>query len=279
MQIAAFQKKIWSYYKKHGRNLPWRPPTLKLRGMNISYKILVSEVMLQQTQVDRVIPKYELFVKKFGSFKVLANAKTADVIRAWQGLGYNRRALSLKRAAEIVMREYHGKLPRDFKKLVALPGVGPYTAGALLTFIWNEPMVFIETNIRSVYITHFADVRRLKRKSTQIHDKELLPLIEKTLDKKNPREWYYALMDYGAHLKKTLGNQNKRSKHYTKQSVFKGSNRELRGSILKLLAEKSHTEKQIARETGRSQIETRRALEALAAEGFITKRGTTFSLA
>jgi len=273
MQIAAFQKKIWSYYKKHGRNLPWRPPTLKLRGMNISYKILVSEVMLQQTQVDRVIPKYELFVKKFGSFKVLANAKTADVIRAWQGLGYNRRALSLKRAAEIVMREYHGKLPRDFKKLVALPGVGPYTAGALLTFIWNEPMVFIETNIRTVYLHEFFKNKK------NVSDTAIENKIAETLDPKNPRGWYYALMDYGAHLKKTLGNQNKRSKHYTKQSVFKGSNRELRGSILKLLAEKSRTEKQITREMKRPQIETRRALEALAAEGFITKRGTQFSLA
>ncbi len=269
----SFQKTVWSYYKKHGRDLPWRPASHKAtQDKNFPYKILVSEVMLQQTQVDRVLPKYKTFLKSFPSFGSLANAKTADVIRAWQGLGYNRRALSLKRAAEIVMREYHGKLPRDFGTLVALPGVGSYTAGALLTFIWNEPMVFIETNIRTVYLHEFFKNRK------NISDTTIENKIAETLDAKNPREWYYALMDYGAHLKKTLGNQNKRSKHYTKQSTFKGSPRELRGKILKLLAEKSRTEKQIARETKRSQTETRRALNALAAEGFIKKSRTHYTL-
>ncbi len=269
----SFQKTVWSYYKKHGRDLPWRPPTLKLRGADSAYKILVSEVMLQQTQVDRVLPKYKAFLKRFPSFRALANAKTADVIREWQGLGYNRRALNLKRAAESIMREHSGKLPRDFDALTSLPGVGPYTAGALLTFIWNEPMVFIETNIRTVYLHGFFKDKK------HVPDTAIENKIAETLDAKNPREWYYALMDYGAHLKKTLGNQNKRSKHYTKQSAFKGSTRELRGKILKLLTEKPRTEKEIARETKRPQTETRRALEALADEGFITEHRRTLFLA
>lgn len=272
MRRTVFQKKVWGYYKKHGRDLPWRPPMLKLRKADSAYKILVSEVMLQQTQVDRVLPKYKAFLKRFPSFRALANAKTADVIREWQGLGYNRRALNLKRAAEIVMREHSGKLPRDFDTLTSLPGVGPYTAGALLTFIWNEPMVFIETNIRTVYLhTFFKNKKHIP--DTAIENK-----IAETLDAKNPREWYYALMDYGAHLKKTLGNQNKRSKHYTKQSAFKGSHRELRGNILKLLAEKPRMEKDIASHTKRKLSDVRATLSTLTKEGFIKKSRTHYTL-
>ena len=280
MKPREFQKTVWDHYKKHGRSLPWRET-------RDPYKILVSEIMLQQTQVDRVLPKYSLFVKKFKSFEVLAKASTANVIKEWQGLGYNRRALNLKRAAEVVMKEHKGKLPRDYNRLVALPSIGPYTAGALLAFIWNEPMVFIETNIRTVYLHHYADLRgsyppspRLRRasadtrgKNKKISDTELLRYIEGTLDKKNPREWYYALMDYGSYLKKTIGNPNTKSKHYTKQSKFKGSNRELRGAILRLLSHGSTTEKKIITETKRKPADVRQVLAALTREGFIKTKG------
>ncbi len=262
MNPKAFQKTVWSFYKKNKRNLPWR----KTRD---AYKILVSEVMLQQTQVDRVLPKYSSFVKKFRSFEVLAKASTADVIKEWQGLGYNRRALNLKRAAEIVTKEYKGKLPRDYDKLVALPSIGPYTAGALLTFIWNEPMVFVETNIRTVYLHHFFKNKK------NISDKTLENLIAETLDTKNPREWYYALMDYGSYLKKTIGNPNIKSKHYTKQSTFKGSNRELRGAILRILSKGPVTEKKIIAETKRKPADVRRVLSTLIKEGFIKRKGRT----
>ncbi|GMU74446.1 MAG: hypothetical protein AMXMBFR44_6430 [Candidatus Campbellbacteria bacterium] len=263
MNIKRFQREVLSYYKKHGRHaLPWR----KTRD---PYRILVSEVMLQQTQVDRVIPKYKEFLKRFPTFKALAHAKTADVIRAWQGLGYNRRALALQRASQVVMREHDGKLPRDYDALIALPSVGPYTAGALLTFIWNEPMVFIETNIRTVFLHHFFP------KKKNVSDKVLENIIAGTLDERRPREWYWALMDYGAHLKKKIGNESVRSRHYTKQSTFKGSNRELRGNILRTLSKNSATLTVLAKTAKRSISETRAALEALQKEGFIKRKGRT----
>lgn len=260
MDSRQFQKIVWTYYKKNKRNLPWR-------NTRNPYRILVSEIMLQQTQVDRVLPKYKSFLSRFPTFASLAKASPADVIKEWQGLGYNRRALNLKRAAEIVTKEYKGKLPRGYDQLFALPSIGPYTAGALLTFIWNEPMVFIETNIRTVYLHHF-----LKDKKN-ISDKTLESFIVETLDEKNPREWYYALMDYGSYLKKAIGNPNTKSKHYTKQSTFKGSNRELRGAILRLLSKDSATEKKIITETKRKPAEVRQALTALMKEGFIKQKG------
>lgn len=227
--------------------------------------------MLQQTQVDRVIPKYTSFIKKFRSFKGLAKAQTRDVLREWQGLGYNRRALNLKRAAEIIVERYNGALPHSYEDLVALPGVGPYTAKALRTFIWNASEVFIETNIRSVFITHYADICGPgAEKRRKISDAELVPFIEKSLDIKNPREWYYALMDYGSYLKRTYPNPNRRSVHHTKQSKFKGSRRELRGTILRMLhKQKSLTIENVMQETEKKNSEIRNVLSDLAKEGFI----------
>lgn len=166
--------------------------------------------MLQQTQVDRVIPKYAQFLKTFPNWNALARAPQKKVLRAWQGLGYNRRALFVRRAAQTVVQKYGGALPRDFSALASLPGVGPYTAGALLAFIWNEPMVFIETNIRAVFLHHFFPQKAGRLPAQKITDAELLPLITETLDLKNPRVWYWALMDYGAYLKKTLPNPRDR---------------------------------------------------------------------
>lgn len=266
MNRTVFQKLIWMRYQKNGRhNLPWR----KTRD---SYRILVSEVMLQQTQVDRVIPKYKKFLERFPSFTALAKAKTSDVVREWQGLGYNRRALALKRAADIVMKRYGGKLPRDYDALVALPGIGPYTAGAVLAFTWNEPMVFIETNIRTVFLHHFFP------KKKNVSDKVLENIIAETLDERRPREWYWGLMDYGAYLKKTLGNPNARSRHYTKQSTFKGSNRELRGALLRALSEKSASVITLAKTVNRNITETKQALLVLQKEGFIKKSGPRYTL-
>lgn len=268
MKTKEFQKTIWGFYKKNKRNLPWR-------NTRTTYRILVSEIMLQQTQVDRVLPKYKSFLSRFPTFASLAKASPADVIKEWQGLGYNRRALNLKRAAEIVTKEYKGKLPRDYDQLIALPSIGPYTAGALLTFIWNEPMVFIETNIRTVYLHHYADLRgRNADKRGKISDADLIPLIEKSLPANGrARDWYYALMDYGSHLKKTIGNPNIKSKHYTKQSTFKGSNRELRGAILRLLSKGPRTEKKVIFETKRKPADVRQVLVALTKEGFIKTKG------
>lgn len=226
LTIQAFQKIVWEHYRKYGRHtLPWRKTT-------DPYRILVSEVMLQQTQVDRVIPKYKAFIKKFPTVKKLAAAKPHDVLALWSGLGYNRRALYLHRGAQAIVLQYKHKFPTDIETLEQLPGIGPYTARAVAAFAYNQPSTFIETNIRSVYIHHFFP------KQKKVNDKLLMPLIEKSLPADRAREWYAALMDYGASIKRTVGNTSKQSAHYTKQSKFKGSIREVRGHILRELIAK-----------------------------------------
>lgn len=264
MTPNRFRKTVWDYYEKHARPMPWR-------NIQSPYKILVSEIMLQQTQVSRVMEKYPPFIKRFPTFKALAEAPQRDVLEEWMGLGYNRRGLNLKRTAEIVTRDYRGKLPRTHEELMKLPGIGPATAGALRAYVFNEPDVFIETNIRSVYIHHFL------KKATDVTDKDLLPLIEKTVDRDNPREWYYALMDYGTHLKKTHGNASRKSAHYTRQSKFTGSTRELRAKILKhLLAHPSQTPTQITKAIDLKDKRIPAVLETLTRDGLITKAGSRY---
>ncbi len=197
------------------------------------YWVVVSEVMLQQTQVSRVQEKFPEFVGRFKDFLMLAQASPAEVITAWQGLGYNRRALNLHKLAKMVVEEYDGELPSDPTELIKLPGIGPGTAGSIAAFAYDQPVVFIETNIRRVFIHHFfSDQER-------IDDKQLLPLVKEALDRESPREWYYALMDYGTHLAKTVPNPNRRSKHHTIQSTFEGSDRQIRGAILRALVKEN----------------------------------------
>ena len=252
-----FVKIVRGFYRRHGRHsLPWRRLRLRKDGTVDPYKITVSEIMLQQTQVDRVIPKYKAFVKTFPTVRALARAPLGDVLRAWQGLGYNRRAKMLHQCAKEVLEKHGGRFPRAYEELMALSGIGPYTAGAIMAFAFNTPVPLIETNVRTVYLHHFFKNKK------QVRDTEIMHLVERTLDRKNPRMWYAALMDYGAHLKKTIGNQNTRSRQYTKQSAFKGSDREVRGAILRILAggqktksdlinecmcEKERVEKQLSR--------------------------------
>lgn len=183
--------------------------------------------MLQQTQVERVIPKYENFIQTFPTSYALANAKVHDVLTLWQGLGYNRRALYLMKTTQAIEKEYEGNFPQTEVELRQLPGVGSYTAAAICAFAFSKPVVMIETNIRRACIDEFF------KKKEGISDSDILPIVASCLDKDNPREWYYALMDYGAHLKKTGENANRRSKHYTRQSKFSGSDREIRGEIVK----------------------------------------------
>ena len=187
--IRTFRNTIYDHYHRHGRDLPWR------RTRN-PYRVLVSEIMLQQTQVDRVIEKYGLFLSSFPDFQTLAAASVKDVLRLWQGLGYNRRALGLKALAERVVTQHRGRLPSDPDKLIALPGIGKYTAGAVGAFAFNKPVVFMDTNIRRVFIHTFFKDQDL------IEDAHILPLVEQTLDASDPRSWYNALMDYGAMLAK-----------------------------------------------------------------------------
>lgn len=220
--ISQFRSIIYSFYKQHRRNFPFR--------QNITpYNVLVSEIMLQQTQTGRVSQKFMNFVEKFPDFLALSKAPLEDVLKVWQGLGYNRRAIALKKISDIVINDYHGKLPDSIEILKSFPQIGHNTASSILTFAFNNPTVFIETNIRRVYIYFFF------HNKYSISDKEIIPFVEKTIDMPNPREWYYALMDYGVILKKSYPDLNKRSVHYRKQAPFKGSNRQIRGNLLKLL--------------------------------------------
>lgn len=231
MTIPAFQKKILSWYRRNGRHdLPWRPPSLKLRsdGSVDPYKILVSEVMLQQTQVDRVIPKFQSFSKKFPTAATLVRASTRDLLSEWKGLGYNRRALYLRRAAQKIERDFCGVFPRDPSLVEQLPGVGRYTARAVAAFAFDAPHVCIETNIRRIFLHYFFPGKQ------GVLDMEILPLVEKALWKKSPRLWYGALMDYGALAMKGVKNPNTRSRHYAHQSRFEGSRRYARAKLLDL---------------------------------------------
>ena len=222
----AFQSKIWNFYHQNKRAFPWRDEITP-------YKVTVSEIMLQQTQTSRVVDKFTNWISLFPSWKDLAQASEFKVLQAWQGLGYNRRALALHKIAQFVIQKYNSELPNDPIILVTFPQIGPNTAASICSFAFNKPTTFIETNIRTVFTHEFFPGQN------KVCDKELLKLIEKTVDHQNPQEWYYALMDYGNYLKKSLKNINSASKHYKKQSKFKGSQREIRGFIIKQLTRKN----------------------------------------
>jgi A/G-specific adenine glycosylase len=257
---SAFERAVWEYYEENKRDLPWR----KTRD---PYAILVSEIMLQQTQVERVIPFYKNWLRKFPTFRALAKAPLRDVLAAWQGLGYNRRGIALHNLAKQVEKDYRGNLPRSRKALVALPGIGPYTAGAVLAFAYGSPEPVIETNIRRAYLHHFFPRKK------KVSDQELLKLVAATMDASRPREWLYALMDYGAYLGKALRvkNPNRRGAGYKRQSAFKGSLRELRGKILRTLLKDIVQPLHVLPEAlGDTPKRVAVALAALKEEGFIS---------
>lgn len=190
--------------------------------------------MLQQTQVERVTTKFEQFIEAFPSLQALASASLREVLSVWQGLGYNRRARYLREACALIAQRHKGRLPRSYAGLRALPGIGHATAASILAFAYNEPVVFLETNIRTVFIHHFF------KRAAAVRDADILPLVEQTLDRPHSRQWYYALMDYGVWLKRTRGNAARRSAHYSRQSRFEGSDRQLRGSILRRLLKRGN---------------------------------------
>ena len=265
--IRTFQKTILAQYRRHGRDLPWRSTA-------DPYRILLSEVMLQQTQVDRVAPKYQEFLNRFPDPAALAGAPLQQVLAAWSGLGYNRRAKALKSCAEALMARHGGILPDNYDELVRLPGIGPYTARAVRVFAFNRAEVVLETNIRSVYIHFFFP------ESGLVRDADLFPLIDKTIYRRNPRRWYNALMDYGAALKKACGNPSRRSSGHVRQGPFENSNRQLRGALIRILLEHACcSEADLIRHTRADAARVRLALSGLAAEGLITGAGSKYSIA
>jgi A/G-specific adenine glycosylase len=265
--IHDFQKMVLSYYNVHGRDLVWR-------HTSDPYQILVSEIMLQQTQVERVAVKFPEFIRAFPDFDALAAASLEDILSVWQGMGYNRRAISLQKCAERVMREYHGRLPADIDTLSTFPGIGRATASSIGAFAFRMPVVFIETNIRRVFIHFFFP------HSPTVCDAEILPFVEQTLYHPDPRTWYWALMDLGSALKKTVINPNRRSAHYTKQPPFEGSDRKIRGVILKILLKEHYLEEgELCVRLPEKRYRVARILRTLESEGFIQRKDNGYQLA
>lgn len=213
--LLAFQTQILTWYTLNKRDLPWR----KTRD---PYAILVSEVMSQQTQIARVIPKYLSWVTKFPTVFDLAKADTKDVLAAWSGLGYNRRAMYLRTCAQIIVSKYQGKFPQDEKLLRLLPGVGEYTARAILCFAFNSQVAVIDTNVKKVILVRIV-------KNTTLEKKELEKIAQNLLPNGQAYEWNQALMDYAA------SELKKEKISIPRQTAFKYSNRYFRGRIIKYL--------------------------------------------
>ena len=292
-ELRAFVEFVAKKGRELYRDLPWR------RTYD-PYAIWISEVMLQQTQVSRVDGRWQRWLERFPTVDALAAAAPSDVLEEWQGLGYNRRALSVHRAAQAIS-EAGGVFPQNLKELVKLPGIGPATAAGIRAFAFNLHGVYLETNVRTVFL------HELYPQAEGVPDSELVPLVELTCPASvagaagadaatgaeagtaatelTPRSWYYALLDYGAYLKKTIPNPSRRSKSHVKQSRFEGSHRQKRAELLRvLLAHKDeggaefetlHQELcQIEVNAGRETLDeqvTLGLLEELAKEGFCQK--------
>lgn len=255
--VAAFQRFVRTYFKNYGRDFPWR-------RTKDPYKILVSEVMLQQTQTERVVVKYAEFLKAFPTWKALSDASPAEVVKVWMGLGYYRRAFNLHKAARSVCEDFGGKPPRSAEALKQLPGVGPYTAAAVAAFAFGEAAPMIETNIRTVYLHLFYP------QASEVSDREILDKVAETMCRKDPRTWFYALMDIGVVLKKHTKGVNARSKHHVKQSRFQGSQRQVRAAVLKLVVSRARIRRDEVLSTlvyEKKKVE--RALLDLESEGLI----------
>lgn len=254
MNIDEFRRLIRQKGEELYRDMPWRQDTRP-------YYVLVSELMLQQTQVDRVIPKFEDFIRRFPDEHSLAKASLSDVVRLWQGLGYNRRAKFLHDAAKMIVEL--GRFPEDEPELTALPGVGKNTAGAIVAYAFNKPTVFIETNVRAVYIRHFFGDHDL------VDDKDICELLEQSIDDECPREFYWAIMDYGSWLKKQ-GVTPSRSRHYKKQPALRGSVREMRGWIIAALTDTDMAVDQLHQTVG-DDNRFRPALNGLIRDGLVSE--------
>jgi A/G-specific adenine glycosylase len=271
-----FWRQLMEFYAAHGRHdMLWR--RAEPDGSFNPYKILVSELMLQQTQVSRVAPKFSEFLAAFPTIQSLASARLGDVLRVWSGLGYNRRAKFLWQAAQMVQNDSSGTFPHGSRELQKLPGIGPNTAGALMAYAYDEPVVYVETNIRTVIIHHFFG------DETGIPDKTIREVLEglmSELDARaelSPRQFYWAMMDYGAFLKKSVGNLNRASKSYSRQSDFHGSRRQVRGSIIRVLADRPYPRTELIDTL--SDERTEAVLDELITEGLAVQDGLIVRLA
>lgn len=270
-RLEELSATVWERGRELYRDLPWR-------DTHDPYAILLSEVMLQQTQVSRVMGRWEQWLETFPTIADLASAPLPPVLELWQGMGYNRRALNLKRCAEEVVAMHDGVVPSDKKALLALPGIGPSTSAGVRIFAFRQPDMYLETNVRAVFIHELFPGRE------SVADKELVSLVEATCPQDaRVRAWYYALLDYGAHLKKTMPNPTRRSKHYTRQSKFEGSHRQKRAYLLRRVIDDALSTEDLARDLAQSERasgrqepsveEVRAILDELEREGFVMRRG------
>lgn len=270
----AFITKIYDEGRRHHRSLPWR-------YLEDPYAVLVSEVMLQQTQVSRVLMHWPRWMNAFPTIDALAAASVADVLEHWQGLGYNRRALALKRAVDECSEHFEGQLPTTVEHLMRLPGIGPATAAGVIAFAFDKPAIYLETNVRTVFIHELFPL------TEAVHDRELIPLVNSTCPTKGARLWYYSLLDYGSYLKTAVVNPSRRSAHYTRQSSFEGSRRQKRATLVRLvLAQPGITKEEltdsldtIERAAGRDgvdEVTLQEILSSLIQEGFFQQRGNTY---
>ncbi len=243
-ELARFIDKVRREGERLYRDLPWR----RTRD---PYAVWVSEAMLQQTQVSRVDGRWQRWLARFPSVEALAAADQADVLAEWQGLGYNRRALALKRAAEAVA-DQGGEVPSSVDALVKLPGIGPATAAGIRAFAFDLPAVYLETNVRTVFL------HELFPEAEDVPDSAVRPLVEACVPDRDVRGWYYALLDYGAWLKRTVPNPSRRSRTHARQSRFEGSRRQKRAALVRLLLE--------AREAGLPGLSLDDAVAALGAQ-------------
>ena len=258
----AIRHLVYRFDRSQRRSLPWR-------GAAVSpYQVLVSEIMLQQTQVDRVIPKYLAFIERFPTVAVLAQATLPDVVAHWQGLGYYRRGRYLRDAAVVVMERFQGELPSEVALLTTLPGVGEYTAAAVRAFAFNRPSIVIETNIRAVllYLLHPGE-----QGVTDTVLRQELALLQPTRDY---RRWYAALMDYGSDLKRRFANPSRASAHHVSQGRFEGSDRQIRGELVRQLlagGPEGVRAEQLVSLAGGEEPRVQRMLDRLVGEGLAVR--------
>lgn len=259
-EIKEFQTKILSWYKANKRDFPWRKTT-------DPYHILVSEIMLQQTQTMRVVVYYEKFIKRFPTINDLANAKNPEVLKIWSGLGFNNRAIRLKEIAKTIVNDLNGNFPQQLDDLLELKGIGSYTAAAIMAFAFNKKAAVIDTNIRRV-LMHELHLNH------NISPKRISEIALSVIPRGKSRIWHNALMDYGA-LAATAKQTKIKSK--SKQSPFKGSEREVRGKILKLLLEK----KRISKDDFAELIQHKNffeIIEKMKADGLLSERKNVVSI-
>ena len=246
--MRAFQRAVVRFYARHKRDLPWR-------RTHDPYRILVSEVMLQQTQVGRVIPKYRSFLARFPTMRALARARFAEVLRVWLGLGYNGRALRLWRCARTIVRESGGKLPADVAQLERLPGIGPYTAAAVAAIAFGAQVPAVDVNVRRVLTRALAG-------RDQISPSRVSLLAQAAMPKSSAAAWSQALMDIGSLYCKAsprcqdcplrvsceyvrasrdrLGRAQGTNAHRARRAnAFVGSGRFYRGLVMRVLARRT----------------------------------------